>query len=102
MPHTKRITIGVIYRPPNQCKCFITFLGKLFENQKQAITKFAILAIITLYFFKMKNVVDKVTTVTKLPWILLSFSIKTIGKMSNLRNMQQFFCSSPYSGYITR
>ena len=64
MPHTKRITIWFIYRPPNQSKCFITFLGKLFENQKQAITKFAILAIITLNFFKIKHVVDKVTTGT--------------------------------------
>ena len=63
--HTRNVSqFDLFIDPPNQSKCFITFLGKLFENQKQAITKFAILAIITLNFFKIKHVVDKVTTGT--------------------------------------
>ena len=70
MPHTKPITIGIIYRPPNQSR-FIN--GKYIFDKSSS---------------NNKNL-DSFTG--KVPWILHTFRFKTTDKMSDSCNMQQLF-----------
>ena len=104
MPHTKPITVGIIYRPPNQSKFLdifeenlpklntsyheIYFLGdfniNLFENRKYV-------------FQKSSSNIQNLDSFTKVPWMLYSFRFETTDQMSNSCNMQQFFYSWPCS-----
>ena len=65
MPHMEPITVGIIYRPPNQCKFLDIFEGDLpiFEeiylNSTQAIVKFTSWVISTLIFLKTENMFSR-------------------------------------------
>ena len=58
MPHTKPITVGIIYSPQISLNVLI-FLKKIYLNSTQAIVKFTSWVISTLIFLKTENMFSR-------------------------------------------
>ena len=58
MPHTKPITVGIIYRPQISLN-FLIFLKKIYLNSTQAIMKFTSWVISTLIFLKTEHMFSR-------------------------------------------